>query len=357
LGFIYKINPASYSGVFVLPAELADRHLKLAGTVHLKTLIYIYRNAGRDIGLDELSKAAGFSAHDIADALNYWVENGFILQNEAEGGKNASAANTVSPAEQNILPERAPAAKNSETPRKTLPPITPPRPTALQIAARIKESGDVKELLNESQKILGRTVGYDTQAVLLMLHDHYGLPTAVILMICQYARGQNKANSMNYITAVAKDWAEREINNFDKAVEELDRIQSADRLWAEFIKGTGLPKTMTKKQKTFFTVWTAEWKFPLEILLLAYEDTVDNTGAFKIEYMNRILKDWHDKNFMTPEEILNDKAEWQKKKARGKQKSEKTAKGADKADISFDIKKAEEKAKFGTLVHKKRNEK
>ena len=347
-----KINPGAYSSVFVLPRELADRHLKLCGTIQLKTLIYIYSRANEELTLDGISKAVGFSPPDVADAVSYWIESGLIIDTERFApDKHAGELIPMSVQEKsNAAPD---SRNNSRLPAREA--VIKPPPA--QIAARASEDVAVREMFSDAQRILGRTIGYDTQAALLTLHDHYGLPAEVIIMICEYARRNQKSNNTNYISHVAKDWAAREIDTFQKAVEELERLDSRDKLWGEFAAFAKLPGVITKKQNEFFSVWTNDWAFGLEMLCLAYEETVDHSGKFSLPYMNSILKAWFEKGINTPGDALRDKREWQEKntvKSRGK--APKTKEQTFSKVVSYDIGKAEEKAKQDELVYKKRGE-
>lgn len=99
--------------------------------------------------------------------------------------------------------------------KKELPDIVPSRPTAAEIAQRAEESADIKFLLLETQNKLGRTIGYDGQCTLLMMHDTYGIPVEVILMIIEYAVSIGKS-SFHYIASIGKDWGEREIDTIEK---------------------------------------------------------------------------------------------------------------------------------------------
>ena len=38
-------------------------------------------------------------------------------------------------------------------------------------------------------------------------------------------------------------------------------------------------------------------------MTLAYEVTVDNTGAFSFPYMNKVLLNWHEAGYSTAEEV------------------------------------------------------
>ena len=41
---MYKINPNTYASAFVIPADVADKHLRMAGKAQLKVLLWLYRN-------------------------------------------------------------------------------------------------------------------------------------------------------------------------------------------------------------------------------------------------------------------------------------------------------------------------
>ena len=104
-------------------------------------------------------------------------------------------------------------------PEKTvLAPIPLSKPTSDQIACRLMEEPALRLLYAEAQQKLGRTIGYDGQSTLLMIHDQYGLPVEVILMILEYAASQGKT-SMAYIAKMGRDWGEREIDTLEKAEE------------------------------------------------------------------------------------------------------------------------------------------
>ena len=91
----------------------------------------------------------------------------------------------------------------------------------------------------EAQQKLGRTIGYDGQSTLLMIHDQYGLPVEVILMILEYAASQGKT-SMAYIAKMGRDWGEREIDTLEKAEEQLTRLRTGQSLWNQLKALTGI---------------------------------------------------------------------------------------------------------------------
>ena len=65
------INPSAYDSVFVLPSSVADKHIRLAGAVQLKVLLWIFRHSAEKPEIQDVSSALGIPCADISDALQY----------------------------------------------------------------------------------------------------------------------------------------------------------------------------------------------------------------------------------------------------------------------------------------------
>ncbi len=74
----FSINLGAWNSVFAVPAQVVDQHLKLAGGVHLKVLLWLLRHAGTEIDIADISKALGIGTADIKDAMQYWAAAGLI---------------------------------------------------------------------------------------------------------------------------------------------------------------------------------------------------------------------------------------------------------------------------------------
>lgn len=90
---------------------------------------------------------------------------------------------------------------------------TPPRmkkPDGVYIAQRIAQCAEVGFLMQEAQQILGRAISPALSSTLLMIHDDYGLPVEVIIMLLMYVKSIHKDNT-SYIEAVAKNWRKKKL--------------------------------------------------------------------------------------------------------------------------------------------------
>ena len=61
-------------------------------------------------------------------------------------------------------------------------------------------------------------------------------------------------------------------------------------------------RRLTATEEQYLTSWI-QMGFSDEVIGMAYERTCLNTGGLKWNYMNSILKSWHEKNLHTPKEL------------------------------------------------------
>lgn len=291
----YSVNFSLFKSVFAVPTDIVDKHIRLANEHQLKVLLWILRNSPDNPDIDKMCEALKINKSDASDYLQYWVLTGVLGNN---GDKAASQQITSS---SNI-------EKTDSKKTETAPPAktSPSKPSSAEIVSRLDESPEIRHLFNEAQIKLGRTIGYDGQCTLLLLHDHYGLPAEVIFMMIDYCVSIGKSNN-GYLEAVGKDWGTREIDTLDKAAEQITILRNSNSVWKEFSAYAGISNPRpTIKQTEFIRKWTNEYKFKSDMIILAYEEMANHTTKLSMGYIDRILTNWHLKGFKKPEDIEND---------------------------------------------------
>ena len=311
----YRVEPSAWAAAFAVPSQVVDKHLRMAGATQLKALLWLLRHASEEFTIEEMAKAIGQQPADTVDALQYWVECKIISKNNLKAGQSAKAEEDLEPAKSKKEKQAKPKETKKEvTKEKILPELTPPPPTYEQIAARAKESEEIRFLFNEAQQKLGRTIGFDAQSTLLMMHDQYGLPVEVILMILEYAASVNK-RSHSYILSVGRNWAENEIDTIEKADERITQLQTVNSVWKSFSAMAGLPNPRpTASQSRHLKVWIEELKFNVEMIYLAYEQMANHCQRLSMPYMDKVLRSWHSKGIKTPTDVENANEEFMNKK-------------------------------------------
>lgn len=316
-----KVNPSVWSSVFAVPTAVTDEHLRRASGQQLKVLLFVLRHNGEAPELDDIAAGTGLSRDDAADALQYWVETGFLSRDDtpckplAAGGQTSPAGQTNPGSQTNAGGQTNPGGQTgagSQTgagtgPAAPLPDVPDILPTYEQVAARTLESEKIKWLFRETEARLGKTIGYDTQAKLIMMMDTYGLPPEVILTIIEYAVSHGK-RSMSYIAKMAKNWAEDGVDTLQKAEERLQALAANEKQWHEFesMFTVDAPK-YTRQREMFLRKWRGEYKQSYELIRYAYEEMINQINQVRFAYMDKILASWNEAGYQTPADALQGK--------------------------------------------------
>lgn len=342
---MFSVNHEAFGGVFALPVSLADNFLLLSSGELLKAVIFAFRNADKEFSAEDVAAGTGLSAADAADALLFWEKEGLL--------KNRDKKPDEAPPEKTAVKEAKP--------EKELFKVNPTRLSHEIICTRLNEDKNVRELFNEAQEKLGRTLGDADMSSLLNLYDYYGLPAEVIMCICEYARLHKKERNMGYIYTVGTDWSRRGIDSLEAAGEELMRLENINENWARFAEITGIKaKAPTPAQQKYLDKWIADWKFSFEMLSLAHDEAVKNTGKPGFPYMNGILERWKQAGVDTPERAKENELKFREEQVdRAAAKSAKKEPASKKktqpeGQASYDINRAVEKMNTSVPTLKKK---
>lgn len=333
----FSVNPQMMFGLsFSVPAQVADKHLKLAGAAQLKVLLWLLRHAAENPSSEDMAKALNMQHADACDAMQYWIENGIVTAD----GQAPVQPETPSYA----VPEKAAEAAAQIEQAVSI------KPTAEQIAKRTKESEEIRFMLNAAQQKLGRTIGYDSQATLLMICDSYGLPVEVLLMLIEYCVSIGKG-SINYIAKAAKSWSDREIDSIEKADEQIRILRRCEGLWKKLCEMTGISTPRpTSAQSAYLRQWSNEMGFDIEMIYLAYEEMANHTDKISFPYMNKVLANWNEAGIRTPEQLEESKEQ----ATAAKKPTPKKKNGGYEA--SYDIDEFNRRSMNEPLVYKKQED-
>lgn len=321
---MYKINPNCYSDVCVLPKRILQKNFKLANPAFLKALIFVFLNPSFEITAQSISDNCKISLEQAEDAIDYWIgENAFYDDENTSSiceDKQKSAAIELKNKDINNI--RITAIK---------------KPTQTDINRRLDESSEFRMLAESVQNILGRTLGIGMLSALLNLYDDYGLPFGVIITLIKFSVDNGNA-STQYILKTGKLWYEKGICDVSSANEMILRLDGVNRLFNELKQFTGIstPKP-TSSQSQYLESWI-DRGIEIELIIKAYEIAAEKTGKINFKYMNKIILDWYNKGFRTPEDVEKARLKRYEKKSYNDNESFDTAlaneMAADLADLS-----------------------
>ncbi len=271
---IYNINPMIFSSTFAIPADVADKYLKLCEGSHLKVLIYILRNIAKMPSVEDISNEIDISVFDVKEALLFWADTGII---------------TI-----DINIEKT---EHSTTVKKAL------KPTRTDVAKRGLEDTKLHYLLNQTQIIFGRNLKGNEVETLGWLYDDVGLDVSLILYIIGFAKQQGKAN-IRFIESIATDWADKGVETIADAEEQVKNMAISDQAWKLVMNIFGIERRSPSKKESELSVkWINEWGISKELLKHAYDTCIDTKSKYSFSYIAKIIENWHNDGYKTVDDI------------------------------------------------------
>ncbi len=314
----YSLNAGEWNSVFAVPSSVVDKYIKIAGANSLKLLLYLLRHGGESFSEKELKDALGFRLEgELEDAAHFWVQRGIVRFE----GTSDMALSPAAPVSGETLPEPAEQLTLSEAlPEKAARP-----------AKRVGEgslfytSGDINRIINRdsntkayfknAESIYGRAMNQKELQSTASLIDYYGLPIPVALTLLDHCF-RIKKTSIAYIQKCAESWSEDEINTLDLAEERIRLITRRGGIEDRLKAAMEIKSAFAPKQKEFIHTWSEEWGFGEEMIMLAYDITINSTGKLSFPYMNKILESWRAEGISTAEGVRRKQEEYKTKNPR-----------------------------------------
>ena len=278
----YSLNAGEWNSVFAVPSSVVDKYIKIAGGNSLKLLLYLLRHGGESFSEKELKDALGFRMEgELEDAAHFWVQRGIVRFE----GTSDMALSPAAPVSGETLPEPAEQLTLSEAlPEKAARP-----------AKRVGEgslfytSGDINLIINRDSN----TKAFFKNALTLLDHCF-----------------RIKKTSIAYIQKCAESWSEDEINTLDLAEERIRLITRRGGIEDRLKAAMEIKSAFAPKQKEFIHTWSEEWGFGEEMIMLAYDITINSTGKLSFPYMNKILESWRAEGISTAEGVRRKQEEY-----------------------------------------------
>ena len=297
----YSIQPGAWGGLFVVPVELVDRHLRLASPNALKIFLYLLRYGKAEVSLEELEKALGVPQAEAAEAVEYWVANGLLTPQE---GGAAPVKRAVAPS-----PARSDNAGNPPS-AQTPPPVQTAEKTGLSrapsytnadIADAVAKHAELKFLFARAEEMFGRPLSNVEVSRLYQLFEWYGLPVDVITMIMERCAKADKL-SMHRVAREAESWYQHGVRSLEDADRYILELDARDSMYGQVMRTFGIhDRALSAGEKKHIDRWRTEFHFGIEMVRCAYEICVDKTAKLSFPYINTILKSWHEHGIDTPE--------------------------------------------------------
>ena len=309
--------------VFMMPASVVDEYIKISTGEQIKVLLCIYCLGSEAVDTKRIADMSGVSEQGVREAVIHFSKLGVFAAEGITGAENTTTQ-PVSPTEkadekpsQELkLIGQAEAIKGTsrDTSRDARVRYTPK-----EIAAKIDADKALSDLMQSMEALAGRQLTHSNIGDILEMYEHLELDPACILMIAEYCKSLGKCKSA-YILSVARDWFDEGISEFDSIERKIISLTTYNSFEAKIKRLIGLTSSVTKKQKGYIQTWQ-DMGFGFDMVQLAYEENIDNTGKLSFAYINKILEEWHKKGIRTPAAAAAEKERFRSQKPVAPEKS------------------------------------
>jgi len=294
-----------------LPYLFIDHYM--TGCAPVYPLIYIFslrRLLGGDaVSVQDISQHFQLLDTDVMNAWRHWERVGLV---EIEGsGIDISITflpvcePTPAPVD-NIFAPMKPVEKaiESKKPIEKAPNPTPqesrPQYSVQELTLYRNQSKDIERLFSKAEQTLGKLLTYHDMNIVFGFYDWLRLPSDVIEYLLSYC-AEHGHRSLRYIEKCALDWAERDIDDLEKA---LTYVHLFDKNYRSILQRMGkLSGFPTPAQRKQMDKWLHEMQLPLDVVLEACDRTSLSAEKPSLAYVDKILAKWHKSGITTLADI------------------------------------------------------
>ena len=284
-----------------LPDIFFTEYLSQTKGDYIKVYLYIIflSKYGKDVKITDLSKKLELDFKVIQDAIKYWEDLGVLTK------KNTGyIINNLQEIELHKL-YKPKVALSAEAQKQT--------------AQNQRRAQAIENINNEFfQGIMSPSWYSDIE----LWFKKYNFDEEVMIALFRYCFNRSSLHR-NYIQAVADAWFNNNIQNFNDLDNYYAKQEKLNILYKSISKKLGFNRQLTQYEQAYVQKWSIEYGFSIEIIEIALKKTTSKVNP-NFDYLDKLLTDWHDRNFKTTAEVETFLSQLKQKKKNVKDLEKKT---------------------------------
>ena len=220
--------------------------------------------------------------------------------------------------------------------------------TGREMASVIEADESMKQLIEECQGLCGKVFTPTDVSKVVALKQELGFSCETILLLFFYyfekLDAVGRKLTVSYVEKSAYGLYNQGIRTAEALQDYIKQVEMRNSNQYRLRKLFGMgERAFTKKEKGFFDKWFGEWGLSFELVEHAFDLAVDRTGKAGLEYMSKILSDWHTSGIATVEQAEKASADYRSASA-NKKKFKEVGSGEEEPSSSFNTDAFFEKA-------------
>lgn len=289
-----------------VPVYFIDTYLKDTGGLFLKVYLYALKLAvnGAELTTAEIAEDLNALESDVIQAMNYWKNEGMILE---DSGVIEFLDSPINEAEEKPVINQYKASVSDG--RKHY--------DSIQLEKTISANQDLSELVLLAQELLGKPLTPNELETIYWLYDELSFSTEAILLIFDYCISREKRN-MKYIEKVAVSWHDKNIITTEQIMNHIAEEEHKNSIYYKIQKGLGIAdRNLSPVETKYITKWLKEYNMSEDMILFAYELCLLNTAKLSFPYMDKIMERWNKQEIHTKEAAMDDNRKYKNKTTSG----------------------------------------
>lgn len=129
----------------------------------------------------------------------------------------------------------------------------------------------------------------------------YSFDEEVMTALFRYCYNRS-ALHRNYIQTVAEAWHKNNIktfNDLDKYYEKQEKLKNLEKTIS---KKLGISRNLSEYEENYIEKWNMDYGYNIDVIEIALKRTTSKSNP-SFDYLDKLLTDWHDRNFKTASDI------------------------------------------------------
>lgn len=264
----------------LIPDIFFSEYLSEANGDFIKVYLYMLflSKYDKDIKINDLSKKLVLPVKTIQDAVKYWEEQGLITK------KNTGyIINNMQEIELHKLykPKTALSAEQ------------------LQKSAENQQRAKAIEFINN--KYFSGLMPTTWYPEIELWFKKYNFDEEVMIALFGYCFDKSALHK-NYVQTVAEAWNKNNIKTFNDLDVYYEKQEKLKIIAKTIAKKLGLSRGLTQYEYAYIEKWNIDYGYGLDVIEIALKKTTSKANP-NFDYLDKLLTDWHDRGFKTPNDV------------------------------------------------------
>ena len=299
-----KLESADLSSLFsntLLPDIFFSEYLSEASGDFIKVYLYMVflSKYDKDIKVNDLSKKLVLPLKTIQDAVKYWEDKCLITK------KNTGyIINSIQEIELHKL-YKPKTALSADQLKKS--------------AENQKRAKAIDFINNKYFSGLMPTTWYPE---IELWFKKYDFDEEVMIALFGYCFDKSALHK-NYVQTVAEAWNKNNIKSFNDLDIYYEKQEKINVIAKTISKKLGISRNLTQYEYGYIEKWIIDFGFGMDVIEIALKRTTSKANP-TFDYLDKLLTDWHDRGFKTPNDVQTFLSEIKEKNKNVKQLEKQT---------------------------------